>query len=83
MEELLASPAGQHYASMLDYYAVGTGEQTAEYLASFAELAQADELMLLIKGPTTEANNRSLELIAQAWGLDAAPAAGDPTTWRR
>ncbi|HHU66249.1 LLM class flavin-dependent oxidoreductase [Corynebacterium sp.] len=83
IDQVLASPVGQHYASMLDYYAVGTGEQTAEYLEAFAERAQADELMLLIKGPTTQTNNRTLELIAQAWGLDPATAAGDPTTWRR
>lgn len=81
--QLMASPAGQHYASMLDYYGVGTGEQVADYLQSFAQQAQADELMLLVKGPTTETNNRSMELIAQAWGLDPESAAGDPTTWRR
>ena len=65
IDQVLASPVGQHYAAMLDYYAVGTGEQTAEYLEAFAERAQANELM------------------AQAWGLDPAAAAGDPTTWRR
>lgn len=83
IEQLLAAPAGQQYASMLDYYAYGTGEQTAEYLDNFAQRAQADELMLLAKGPTTEINNRSMELIAQAWGLDPENMAGDPTTWRR
>ncbi|MGP6172612.1 LLM class flavin-dependent oxidoreductase [Corynebacterium sp. A21] len=81
--QLMASPAGQHYASMLDYYGVGTGEQTAGYLQNFAEKSKADELMLLVKGPTTESNNRSMELIAQAWGLDPANVAGDPTAWRR
>lgn len=81
--QLLASPAGQHYASMLDYYGVGTGDQVADYLQHFTERAQADELMLLVKGPTTESNNRSLELIAESWGLDPDKAAGDPTTWRR
>lgn len=68
---------------MLDYYGVGTGEQVTDYLETFAQKAQADELMLLVKGPTTETNNRSMELIAQAWGLDPKVTAGDPTTWRR
>lgn len=68
---------------MLDYYGVGTGDQVADYLQHFTERAQADELMLLVKGPTTESNNRSLELIAESWGLDPDKAAGDPTTWRR
>lgn len=81
--ELLASPGGQRYASMLDYYAHGTGEQVGAYLQDFAARAQADELMLLVKGPTTRANNRSLELIAEAWGLDPEQTAGDPTTWTR
>lgn len=67
---LMSSPAGQQYASMLNYYGVGTGEQVADYLQIFTEKAQADELMLLIKGPTTQSNGRSMELIAQAWGLD-------------
>lgn len=80
---LLGSPAGQQYASMLDHYAVGTGDQVAAQLQAFTELAQADELMLLIKGPDTATSTRSLELIAEAWGLDPDRTAGDPTTWRR
>ena len=71
---------GKHYASMLDYYAHGTGPQVAEQLQAFAERAGADELMLLVKGPTTATNNRTLELVAESWGLDPAAAAGDPTT---
>lgn len=81
--QLMASAAGRQYASMLDYYGVGTGEQVTDYLRTFAAKAQADELMLLVKGPTTQSNNRSMELIARAWGLDPENAAGDPTTWRR
>ena len=80
---LMDSPAGRHYASMLDHYGVGTGEQVAEYLAAFAEQAQADELMLLVRGPDTATNNRTLELVADAWGLNPDETAGDPTTWRR
>lgn len=83
INQLMVSPAGQQYASMLDYYAVGTGEQVADYFQAFANQAEADELMLLVKGPTTESNNRSMELIAQAWGLDPSNIAGDPTTWQR
>ncbi|ANE02870.1 LLM class flavin-dependent oxidoreductase [Corynebacterium crudilactis] len=83
VEQLLSSAAGAQYASMLDYYGVGTGEQVADYLQSFAEKAHADELMLLVKGPTTQSSNHSMELIAQAWGLDPEHTAGDPTTWRR
>lgn len=68
---------------MLDYYGVGTGEQVADYLETFVEKAQADELMLLVKGSDTQSNTRSMELIARAWELDPENAAGDPTTWRR
>lgn len=79
VNSLLDSPAGQHYAAMLDYYSAGTGEDVADYLRQFAHTAKADELMLLVKGPTTATNDHTLERIAHAWGLDSS----DPTTWQR
>ena len=75
IEQLLASHVGKHYESMLDYYAHGTGPKVAEQLQAFTERAGADELMLLVKGPTTETNNRTLELVAESWGLDPATTA--------
>lgn len=83
LDQLMQSPAGRQYASMLDYFAYGTGEQAAAYLQQFASETGADELMLHIKGGGTAGNLEAMELIAHTWGLDPAHAAGDPTGWVR
>lgn len=54
---------------------VGTGEQVAEGLRRLAEDTGANELMLSTITHGLEARIRSLELIAQAWGLSAEATA--------
>jgi luciferase family oxidoreductase group 1 len=69
IEALLHSPQGQQVASMMRYAAVGTPDVVREYLASFAAEADADELMVVHAGPTIESRLRSVDLVADAWGL--------------
>lgn len=72
LDQLVASPSGQQIAGMLHYSAIGTQEEVRHYLTEFAHLAQADELMISILAPTGRENHRSMELLAQGWGLTGA-----------
>ena len=74
IDALLASPQGQHFLGMMRYTAVGTPEVVADYLASFAEHAQADELMVVLASPGADTRLRSLDLLADIAGLDAVAA---------
>jgi luciferase family oxidoreductase group 1 len=69
IDALLESPQGRHFAQMMRYTAVGTPTVVADYLASFAEHAQADELMVVHASPGIDARLRSLELLADVAGL--------------
>lgn len=69
VDALLASPQGQYFLGMMRYTAVGTPEVVADYLASFAEHAGADELMAVLASPGIDARLRSLELVADVAGL--------------
>lgn len=69
IDALLASPQGQYFAQMMRYTAVGTPDIVADYLASFTEHAQADELMVVHAGPGTDSRLRSLDLLADVAGL--------------
>jgi luciferase family oxidoreductase group 1 len=64
IDALLASPQGRYFAQMMRYTAVGTPSTVADYLASFAEHAQADELMVAHASPGIDARLRSLDLLA-------------------
>ncbi len=68
---ILASPQGQQVAQMLTYTAIGTREDVREYLEGFADRTGADELIIAHQGPGVENRLRSVELTAQAWGLDS------------
>ncbi|MDM1916313.1 LLM class flavin-dependent oxidoreductase, partial [Mycobacteroides abscessus] len=53
-EEALAaleSPAGRQIQSMTKYFAVGTADQVGAYLEDFAQLADADELIVVPNAP--------------------------------
>lgn len=70
LDMLVHSPAGQQIIEMLRFTAQGTGPEIKEYLDRFAGLAQADELMISLQSPSTEESSRSMEILAEAWGLD-------------
>lgn len=68
-DEILASPQGQQIAAMMRYTAVGTAGAVKEYLDAFAEHADADELIVAHAARTMDARMRSLDLVADAFGL--------------
>ena len=57
---------------MLRFTAQGTGSEVKDYLERFAQLSQADELMISLQSPSTEESARSMEILADAWGLAAS-----------
>ncbi|WP_030016609.1 MULTISPECIES: LLM class flavin-dependent oxidoreductase [Micrococcales] len=72
LDMLVESPAGQQIIDMLRFTAQGTGPEVKAYLDRFANLAQADELMISLQSPSTEESARSMEILADAWGLQGA-----------
>lgn len=81
LDSLVDSPQGRQIIDMLRYTAAGTGEQVAEYLEDFTRAAQADELMVSLQGPSNDHAQRSMDILARAWGLDPAHTAGAPGDW--
>lgn len=69
IDMLLASPQGQQIVGMLKYWAIGTGDQVRSYLQDFTATARADELMISLQSPSTDQTMRSLEILADAWGI--------------
>jgi luciferase family oxidoreductase group 1 len=69
---MLRSPAGQHVEHMLSYAAVGTPDEVGQYLETFAQHAQADELIVAHQAPTADARLHSVTLVADSMGLAAA-----------
>lgn len=79
LDQLVDSPQGQQVLDMLRYTAVGTAPQIREYLEEFRDSVGADELMVSAQGPTAKEADRSVEILAEAWGLEPnGVAAGDP-----
>lgn len=72
LDMLVDSPAGQQVLEMLRFTAQGTGSEVKDYLERFAQLSQADELMISLQSPSTEESARSMEILADAWGLAAS-----------
>ncbi|HLT39710.1 MAG TPA: LLM class flavin-dependent oxidoreductase [Enhygromyxa sp.] len=68
---LLSTPQGQHIEQMMRYAAIGTREPVKSYLDEFREHADADELIVVLASPTIDARLRSLDLLADAYGLEA------------
>ena len=73
-DAILASPAGRHVEQMTRYSAVGTPADVREYVETFAEHAEADELMTVHPSPTAEGRLRSVELLADSVPQSAAAA---------
>ena len=51
---------------MVTYSAVGTPAEVSDYIAAFAEHADADELITVHPSPTAETRLRSVELLANS-----------------
>jgi luciferase family oxidoreductase group 1 len=63
-DAVLESPEGAQIAHMVVYSAVGRPADVRDYLEGFAKHADADELIVALQSPVTEARLRSAELIA-------------------
>ncbi|GAA4970196.1 LLM class flavin-dependent oxidoreductase [Kineococcus glutinatus] len=66
VDAFLTTPGGRQLASMLTYAAVGTPEEVRAYLTSFAEDAQADELITAHQATRIEDRLESVALTAGA-----------------
>ncbi|MBN4926819.1 LLM class flavin-dependent oxidoreductase [Hoyosella rhizosphaerae] len=66
---LMDSPAGDQVRHMAQYSAVGTGADVRDYLEEFAELAMADELIILSAALDRDAWLGSVETVAEVCGL--------------
>ncbi len=69
---LLESGASQQVDQMLTYSAIGTPTEVRDYLDTFVQQADADELMVAHQSPSTEGRLRSVTLLAEA--MEAGPA---------
>ncbi|MGY1835372.1 LLM class flavin-dependent oxidoreductase [Blastococcus sp. SYSU DS0510] len=70
-DQLLAQGAGQHVETMLTHTAVGTPAEVREHIEGFAELADADELIVAHQSGSLEGRLRSVELLAGAMAAHA------------
>lgn len=52
---------------MLQYSAVGTGEEVSSYLEQFQQLAGADELMVSLQSSSHDEVLRNMEILAGSW----------------
>ncbi|MDK8880005.1 LLM class flavin-dependent oxidoreductase [Corynebacterium sp. MSK008] len=68
LDTVVNSYQGRQIIDMLRYTAEGTGEQVVEYLETFRETAQADELMISLQAGSHDEVSRSMEILAEAWG---------------
>ena len=66
----LASPQGRHLEAMMRYTAAGTPDTVKADLDRFVEYTDADELIVVPHSPGIDARLRSLELLADLWGLN-------------
>jgi luciferase family oxidoreductase group 1 len=63
-DAVLASPEGAQIAHMVHYSAVGRPADVREYLEQFAKHADADELIVALQSPESDARLRSATLVA-------------------
>jgi luciferase family oxidoreductase group 1 len=75
VDQILAGPRAASVDEMLTYSAVGTGAEAAAYLADFQAKTGADELITVHYADSVENRVRSVEILAEATNLSAAPAA--------
>jgi luciferase family oxidoreductase group 1 len=78
LDELVRSPQGQHVVGMMRYSAVGAPDAVDASLTEFVDHARADELIVVHASPTIETRLRSLDLVADAWQLDAGDRSDQP-----
>lgn len=71
LDQVMASAAGAQLLDMMRYTAVGTGTEIKEYLDKFAAHAQADELMISFRTPTFDQTLETMDILADAWDLEA------------
>lgn len=71
MDMVMESPAAAQVLHMIRYSAVGTIDTVAEYLTTFAQHADADELMLSPLATRSSDVHHALELLSTKWGLSA------------
>jgi luciferase family oxidoreductase group 1 len=64
VDAVLASPDGRHIVEMMRYSAVGRPADVREYLETFADDADADELIVALPSPTPEGRLHSAALLA-------------------
>ena len=67
VDAILASPEGRQLAEMMKYRAVGTPARAAEDLRQFAQLADANEIMVVPAGLNSKSRLASVDLLADAW----------------
>ncbi|QPK78629.1 LLM class flavin-dependent oxidoreductase [Corynebacterium lizhenjunii] len=67
--QIMASYQGQQILDMLQYSAVGTGAQVAEYLDGIEKLSGADELMISLQATHHAGVLDSLQLLTEAWAV--------------
>jgi luciferase family oxidoreductase group 1 len=78
-QSILESPAGRNIKAMATYSAVGEEAEVKAYVARFAEVARADEVMTVHPAPTLEARLRSVEILARSRNqITGAPFVGEP-----
>lgn len=68
-DRLLASPQARFLENMMRYAAVGTPATVHAYLEGFQKVADADELILAHAAPTLATRLRSIDLVADAFGM--------------
>jgi luciferase family oxidoreductase group 1 len=64
-DAVLSSPEGAQIEQMVVYSAVGRPGDVRDYLEGFAKHADADELIIALQSPATDARLRSAALIAE------------------
>ncbi|MDY3126585.1 MAG: LLM class flavin-dependent oxidoreductase [Corynebacterium sp.] len=64
IEQIVHSPHGRRIIDMLQYSAVGTTAEVADYLTDFQEKSHADELMVSLLGTSDADTFRGLELVS-------------------
>jgi luciferase family oxidoreductase group 1 len=75
VDQILDSPRARAVDEMLTYSAVGTGAEAAAYLADFQQKTGVDELITVHYADSVDNRVRSVEILAEAAQLSAAPAA--------
>lgn len=78
LDAIINSHSGQQILDMLRFTAIGTTEKVREDLEQFAELAQADELMISLQATSHDEAMRSMDILAESWQLDPDNTAGAP-----